>query len=150
MSITTERRITTGRRDIEQNTTTHRGGTRPRRPAVRTQPTLERRRHVYLTSPQGRADRDTGTRMGDTCVVTEPERISWTATVVGIIATAVVLLAFVAVANLRAESIDTSQLSAPQAAVVQAAVVPAAHVQQGIDTASVMEGQTLFTPAVEQ
>ena len=137
MSITTERRVTAAGPDVGQSTITHRGSTR--RPAVRTRSTLERRRHVYATSPQGRARHHEDTHFGATCIETAPERISWAATVLGIIATAAVLLGFVAVANLRAESIDASQISdASQITVVE----------QGFGTVEVTEGQTPLTPAV--
>ncbi len=138
MSITTERRVTAPRTDVGQSTTTHRGDTRRRRPAVRTQTALDRRRHVHATTPQGRVARADGACLGDTGVEAEPERISWAATVVGIIATAAVLLAFVAVANLRAESIDTSQQSASSTAVAQ----------YDVSGASVTEGRAPLAPAV--
>ncbi|MFT7022516.1 MAG: LysM repeat protein [Rhodococcus sp. (in: high G+C Gram-positive bacteria)] len=92
-----------------------------------------------------------------------PQTLSWTATVLGVLATAVVLLAFVAVANLRAGSIE----SAPQVgvAVVQQGetlsdvaqrIAPGVPVQDVVDSmlelnglagASVSQGQQLVIPA---
>lgn len=157
MSITTERRASAHRVTTHRVTThrvsTHRGSTGRRRP------TPQRRRYVRTSAPQGLAR---GHREG--CAEdSSPQTISWTATVLGVLATAVVLLAFVAVANLRAGSIE----SAPQVgvAVVQPGetisdfaqrVAPGAPVQEVVDSilelnglvgASVSQGQQLVTPA---
>ncbi|MGB2951376.1 LysM peptidoglycan-binding domain-containing protein [Rhodococcus sp. BGS-1C] len=147
MSITTERRVSAHRGS------THRGS------AVRRRPTPQRRRYLHTSAPQGMAR---GHR--EACVEDRsPQTLSWTATVLGVLATAVVLLAFVAVANLRAGSIE----SAPQVgvAVVQQGetlsdvaqrIAPGVPVQDVVDSmlelnglagASVSQGQQLVIPA---
>lgn len=123
MSIMTERRVTTGQ-------------TERTRATVRTQPTLERRRHVFADSPQGRAGNNNATCAGETA---DAERISWLGVALGVIATAAVMLAFVAVANLRAEPMASPQQSASQ--------VETAFAEQGTILESVLEGPQVAASA---
>lgn len=80
-------------------------------PPVRTsrRATHERRRYVRGTAPQGGSHGSAGV-----CVdrAHREEKISWAAMVVGVLATALVILGFVAVANLRAASLESASTPA--------------------------------------
>lgn len=81
--------------------------------------THERRRYVLGAAPQGGSHGSAGA-----CVdrAHRDETISWTAMVVGVLATALVILGFVAVANLRAASLDSA--STPAVTTVEQGQLP--------------------------
>lgn len=115
MSITTERPEFFGTRTVAGSRAgvraPQRRDGRARRVGDRRRATIQRRRYVQTTAPQGRRP-----IAGDGCIDgdRQVQTVSWTTMIAGAVATAVVILGFVAVANLRAGSLD----SAPQPAVV--------------------------------
>lgn len=115
MSITTERPAFFDPRTVAESragvrTPQRRSAGTGRGTAARRRATIERRRYVHATAPQ-----TLGAAADDGCAHedNQVQAVSWTTMIAGAVATAVVILGFVAVANLRAGSLD----SAPQPAV---------------------------------
>lgn len=104
MTITTDRRVapalraSTGSRSRSATPTRRRG-------------TVERRRYVLDTAAREGAHGSAvvhGSFEAQTDRAHRDEKISWSAMVAGVVATAVVILGLVAVANLRADALDST------------------------------------------
>ncbi len=180
MSITTERQTSADARTIARANTaprsTVRQGPPQRRAADCQRRTADRQRRTghpaapqsLRRTPGGRIPGGripSGHILSDRCTEAShaEDRMSWTAAVAGVVATALVVVGLIAVANLRAGSLDTAPV--PGTAIVQqgetlsdvaARVAPNTAVQQVVDRmielndmggASVLPGQQLLTPS---
>lgn len=113
MSIATElptENITRSRSAVSSDVRVRRSAVDRSTTAARRRAAVQRRRYVQASGPQGLGHRH---GYSDACVEPAPHQpISWLAAVAGVVGTALVILGFVALANLRAESIDAAASSA--------------------------------------